>query len=246
LAKIAEEQQDMDSALKWLSLVEPGDGYSSAQIKRAQVMAKRGDLVAARALLSELKPETEREQVQIIVAHAQLLQEAHHSAEAMLVYAQGVARFPNNTDLLYEYALMAEKNNDLAFMETTLRKVMALAPDNQHAYNALGYSLAERNIRLPEALDLITKALQFAPEDAFILDSLGWVQFRMGKLIEAEETLRRAYRLRADPEIAVHLGEVLWIQGKKEDAQKLWRDANIKDPKNDTLKNTLIRLRVSL
>lgn len=131
-------------------------------------------------------------------------------------------------------------------METTLRSVMAQAPDNHHAYNALGYSLAERNVRLPEALELIDKALKMAPDDPFIMDSMGWVQYRLGNLDAAESNLRRAYALRGDVDIAVHLGEVLWQKGKKADAQKLWREARVKDPKNDTLRSTLARLQLSL
>ena len=119
---------------------------------------------------------------------------------------------------------------------------MAQSPDNHHAYNALGYSLAERNVRLPEAFELISKALQLAPDDPFIMDSMGWVQFRMGNLRAAETQLRQAYALRSDPEIAVHLGEVLWQKGQQADARKLWREARNKDPKNDTLKSTLSRL----
>jgi Flp pilus assembly protein TadD len=142
--------------------------------------------------------------------------------------------------------MLAEKNNQLDVMEASLRKIMDIAPGNQHAYNALGYSLAERNIRLQEAYTLIEKALQLAPEDPFILDSMGWVQYRLGRIKEAEAVLRRAYELRPDAEIAVHLGEVLWVKGQKEDAQKFWRDAQTKDPQNDTLKSTLARLNVNL
>jgi Flp pilus assembly protein TadD len=155
-------------------------------------------------------------------------------------------QYPDNVDLLYDYAMLLEKLNRLEPMESTLRKVMKLAPSNQHAYNALGYSLAERNIRLTEAFTLIEKALELAPQDPFIMDSMGWVQFRLGRLQEAETLLRRAYELRSDPEIGTHLGEVLWVKGQQEDAKKLWRDANTKDPKNDTLKNTLARLQVNL
>jgi Flp pilus assembly protein TadD len=246
LAQIAEERKDPEGALRWLAQIDSSDAYLGAQIKRAQIIAKRGDMAAARILLSELKPQTEREQTQIIVAEAQLLRDANQPAAALAVLEAAIKRFPKNTDLLYDYAMVAEKSNKMELMESTLRKVIELAPDNQHAYNALGYSLAERNIRLPEALTLIEKALQLAPEDPFIMDSMGWVQFRLGKLKEAEETLRRAYQLRPDPEIATHLGEVLWMKGQKEDAQKLWRDANTKDPQNDTLKSTLARLHVSL
>lgn len=246
LAQIAEERKAPEEALKWLSQIESGDAYLGAQIKRAQIIAKRGDLIAARALLINLKPEGEREQAQIIVAEAQLLRDANQIADALAVLDAGIQHFPTNTDLLYDYAMVAEKGNNIDLMETTLRKIIELAPNSPHAYNALGYSLAERNLRLPEALALIGQALKLAPEDPFIMDSMGWVQFRMGKLREAEESLRRAYTLRPDPEIGVHLGEVLWVKGQREDAQKLWRDANTKDPHNDTLKSTLARLHVSL
>jgi Flp pilus assembly protein TadD len=119
---------------------------------------------------------------------------------------------------------------------------MVQAPDNQHAYNALGYSLADRNVRLPEALKLIRKAQGMAPDDPFIMDSMGWVHYRMGNLDEAEAQLRRAYGLRNDADIAVHLGEVLWKQGKKDEARELWRAAQAKDPRNDSLRTTLARL----
>jgi len=246
LAQIAEERKNINAAITWLSQVEPGDAYLGAQIKRAQLLAKRGDMVDARALLTSIKPEGERDRARIIITEAQLLRDANLIADAQSVLQAGLQEFPNNTDVLYDYAMVSEKANNIALMESTLRKIIYLAPDNPHAYNALGYSFAERNIRLEEALTLVEKALALAPDDAFIMDSLGWVHFRLGNLKEAEETLRKAYQLRPDPEIGVHLGEVLWVKGKKEDAQQLWRDANIKDPQNDTLKSTLTRLRVSL
>ncbi|HYD93759.1 MAG TPA: tetratricopeptide repeat protein [Noviherbaspirillum sp.] len=246
LAQIAEERKDNEAVLKWLSQIEPGEAYLNAQIKRAQVIAKRGDLAGARKLLHELNASGESDQVQIVAAEGQLLRDANRLPEALEVFKAGVARFPNNTDLLYDYAMTAEKAGQWDVMENALRKVIELAPNNQHAYNALGYSLAERNIRLQEAFQLIDKALKLAPDDPFIMDSMGWVQFRLGNLREAESLLRRAYDLRPDVEIAAHLGEVLWIKGQKEDAQKLWRDAQTRDPQNDTLKSTLARLNVSL
>ncbi|WP_247869476.1 tetratricopeptide repeat protein [Herbaspirillum sp. ST 5-3] len=246
LAQIAEERNDSEAALKWLAQVEPGEAYLSAQVKRAQVVAKRGDLEGARKLLHETNTSGEREKSQLILAESQLLRDANRLQESMAVLKDGLHQFPNDTDLLYDYAMAAEKGSQWDLMETTLRKIMELAPNNQHAYNALGYSLAERNIRLDEALSLIEKALKLAPDDPFIMDSMGWVQFRRGKLKEAEDLLRQAYQLRPDVEIAAHLGEVLWVKGQKDDAQKLWRDAKSKDPQNDTLKNTLARLNVSL
>jgi Flp pilus assembly protein TadD len=246
LAQIAEERKDPEAALKWLSQVEPGEGYLNAQIKRAQINARRGDITYARKMLHEIDAPGEREQAQLIVAEGQILRDANQLPEAMKVLKAGVKRYPANTDLLYDYAMLAEKSNQLDVMEASLRKIMELAPNNQHAYNALGYSFAERNMRLQEALTLIEKALNLAPEDPFIMDSMGWVQFRLGRIKEAEALLRRAYELRPDAEIAVHLGEVLWVKGQKGDAEKLWRDAQTKDPQNDTLKSTLARLNVNL
>ncbi|HEV7856334.1 MAG TPA: tetratricopeptide repeat protein [Herminiimonas sp.] len=246
LAQIAEDRKDYPAALKWLSQVDPGPAYLGAQIRSAQIIASTGDVEGGRNLLSHLKPDGQREQTQVIVADAQILRDADRLPEALTVMANGVARFPEDTGLLYDYAMLAEKANRLDLMETSLRKVIRLAPENQHAYNALGYSFAERNIRLPEALVLIEKALTIAPEDPFIMDSMGWVQFRLGRLQEAEDYLRRAYALRPDVEIGVHLGEVLWAKGEKDSAQKLWREANQKDPQNDTLKSTLARLRIGL
>jgi tetratricopeptide (TPR) repeat protein len=246
LAQLAEERKDTDAVLKWLSQIEPGEAYIGAQVKRAQVIAKRGDLAGARKLLHEVQVSGEREETQIVIAEAQLLRDAGKLQDGMAVLKEALRQQPKNTDLLYDYAMLAEKANQLELMETSLRKIMELAPDNQHAYNALGYSLAERNIRLDEARSLIEKALTLAPDDPYIMDSLGWVEFRLGKIKEAETLLRRAYEARPDPEIAVHLGEVLWSKGQKADAQKLWRDAQSKDPQNDTLKSTLARLNVSL
>lgn len=246
LAQLAEERGDSDAALKWLQQIEPGDSYLLAQMRRAQIIAKRGDVEGARRLLHEQNASGEKDKAQLIQAEGQILRDANRLNDALAVFKDGVRLYPDNTDLLYDYAMAAEKANKLDIMETSLRRLIQLAPHNQHAYNALGYSFAERNIRLPEAFELVQKALSLAPEDPFIMDSMGWVQFRLGKLKEAEELLRRAYTLRPDAEIAVHLGEVLWVKGERADAQKLWRDARSKDPQNDTLKSTLARLNVNL
>jgi Flp pilus assembly protein TadD len=209
-------------------------------------MAKRGDVAGARKFLEKLPAENARDKVLIVLTEGQILRDANQPADALRVLEAGLVIYPDSTDLLYDSAMIAEKLNLTDKMETALRKVMKLAPTNQHAYNALGYSLAERNVRLPEALVLIEKALSLTPDDPFILDSLGWVQFRLGKLQAAETALRRAYALRPDAEIAIHLGEVLWVKGQKDDAKKFWRDANTKDPQSDVLKSTLARLNASL
>ncbi|NNG23942.1 tetratricopeptide repeat protein [Telluria aromaticivorans] len=249
LAQLAEDRGDYPGALKWLEKVPAGTEPQllfSAQLRRAGLLAKGGDLAGGRQLLASLKPAEPVQQAQVAVAESQLLRDAGQVLEAYTLMEAAAQRFPKNPDLLYDFALLAEKIGRVEVMEKVLREVMALAPDNHHAYNALGYSLAERNIRLQEAHELIGKALAMAPGDPFIMDSMGWVQYRLGKLDEAEKYLRQAYALRRDPEIAVHLGEVLFQKGRQADAQQLWREARAKDPQNDTLRSTLARLRQTL
>ncbi|WP_343585828.1 tetratricopeptide repeat protein [Herbaspirillum sp.] len=247
LSRIAEERNDLDGALRYLDQAEPGaDGYINIQVRRAQLLARKNDIDGARKALEAAQSEsaTDAEQLQLIQAESLLLRDANRNREAADVLKGGLGRFPNNTDLLYDYAMVSEKLGNYTEMESSLRRVMKLAPGNQHAYNALGYSLADRNIRLPEALELIQKAADMAPQDAFIADSLGWVQFRMGRLEQAETQMRLAYSLRPDPEIGVHLGEVLWTRGKQDEARQVWREVQAKDPNNDVLKSTLARLNV--
>jgi tetratricopeptide (TPR) repeat protein len=248
LSQLAEERGDLKAATDWLDRMDSDDPkvQLSVALRRAQLLAKGGDLPGARKQLATLQPLDKAEQAQVVLVDAQLLRDAGKNQDAFKLMQDGVKRFPDNMDFLYDYALMAEKLGKIDVMEKSLRQVIAKVPDNQHAYNALGYSLAERNVRLKEAHELIQKALGMAPNDPFIMDSMGWVQYRMGNLTEAAAHLRKAYALRNDPEIAVHLGEVLWKMGQQEDARKLWREAKAKDPRNDALKSTLTRLRVSI
>lgn len=248
LSQIAEERGDFAAAQAWLEKIDNGEPrlLLTVKLKRAQLSARLGDLDGARKQLADIKSEDPAELAQVAQTDAQLLRDAGRSLEAYAVLQDGVLRYPNSPDLLYDFALAAEKLGKVELMETSLRKVMEIAPDNHHAYNALGYSLADRNQRLDEAFTLVEKAMQMAPNDPFIMDSMGWVQYRQGRLKEAEALLRQAYTLRSDPEIAVHLGEVLWAQGDQGGAQKLWREARAKDPQNDALKSTLARLNTSL
>jgi len=248
LSQIEEERGAFDAAIEWLDKVDSNDSHVNlnARLKRAQLTARKGDIDGARKQLADLDAEDAADQAQITQTDAQILRDAGDTRTAFTVLENALKRFPNNSDLLYDYALAAEKLGKMDEMERSLRQVIAAMPDNQHAYNALGYSLAERNVRLPEAYALIEKALKMAPGDPFIMDSMGWVQYRLGKLDEAEQTLRQAYALRNDPEIAVHLGEVLFMKGDKAGAQKVWEEAQSKDPKNDALRSTLARLNFSL
>lgn len=248
LAQIAEEKGDLDGALAWLDKIDGEDARTilAARLKRAHLTARKGDVDGARAQLKDIAPTDPAEQVQILQTEGQLLRDSGRAVEAFKTLQDGVLRFPNSPDLMYDYALAAEKLGKVDAMETALRKVIESVPDNHHAYNALGYSLADRNVRLDEAYELIDKALKMAPGDPYIMDSMGWVLFRMGKLKEAEQSLRQAYALRGDAEIAVHLGEVLWKQGDKAGAARLWREARDKDPKNDALRSTLARLNAGI
>ena len=248
LSQIAESRNDTAGAIAWLDKVDnrASPGYLEARLRRAQLIARKGDLDGARKALTQIEPADAAGQAQVLLVDAQLLRDAGYVQSAYTVLENALLRFPDQPELLYDFALLAERMERYDLMESSLLRVMKLAPDNQHAYNALGYSLAERGVRLPEAHALVEKALQMAPGDPFILDSMGWVQFRMGNLAGAEESLRRAYGVRPDSEIAVHLGEVLWQKGEKDEAKKLWREAQKKDPKNEVLKSTLKRLDVSL
>ncbi len=248
LAQIAEDRNDTAAALVWLDMVATSgqNGALNATLKRAQLQAKSGKLDEARQLLSQTDVENDDERAKLIIGEAQLLRDANKLPEAIRLIQDALELYPDHVDLLYELGMLAEKNHQFDVMETALRKVIKLMPDGQHAFNALGYSLADRNTRLPEAYDLIKTALSLAPDDPYIMDSMGWVEFRMGRLEKAEETLRKAFVLKPDPEIAAHLGEVLWVRGREEEAKKLWRNAGGRESKNDTLKSTLQRLKIKL
>lgn len=250
LSRIAFERKDYKAAQEWLSKVESFDGRNSAwfnvQMRRANLYARDGKLDSARQLLKDLKPANPSEQLQIIQTEAQILRDSGLPAEADQVLQNAIKAHPDNADLLYDYAMLLESQSKYAEMEQVLRRVISIEPKSQHAYNALGYSFADRNIRLDEALTLIAKANELSPDDPFILDSLGWVKFRLGQFDDAEKALRRAYELRPDTDIAAHLGELLWTQGQKDAARKIWREGRTKDPKNTSLKNTLERLNVKL
>ena len=160
--------------------------------------------------------------------------------------ASAVAKTPDDAELIYDQAMMAEKLNDLTQMEKLLQRVITLKPDYHHAYNALGYSLAERNLRLPEAKALIEKALTFAPADPFIQDSLGWVEFRLGNAPEAARIFEAAYKAKPDAEIAAHYGEVLWSMGQRDRAIAIFKEGLLLAPDNESLQGTIKRLRVAL
>ena len=244
MAQIAEKQQDFAAANAWLDRIENADEIMAAQMRRASLLARQGQRAEARALLRNLPERRSGDARLKLVAEAQLLRDLKDYQGAYGVYGEAVKRFPDDTELLYDQAMMAEKADMLGEMERLLRQLIAAKPDHHHAYNALGYSLAERNLRLAEAKQLIEKALSFVPDDAYIQDSLGWVEFRLGNTARALEILAAAYAKRPDAEIAAHLGEVLWISGQREQALKIWREGLLAASDNETLQETFKRLQV--
>ena len=243
-AQIAEKEQDYAAAEAWLDRVAPEEDDVEISIRRASLLARQGKLPQARALLRNLPGTSADAQRMKLLAEVQLLREQRLFEDAYTVQAQLVALAPDDAELVYEQAMLAEKAGKIDTMERLLRQLIARHPQFHHAYNALGYSLADRGIRLNEARQLIMKALEFAPSDPFILDSLGWVEFRLGNKADARRHLEAAYKVRPDAEIAAHLGEVLLSMGDKEGATRTWKEAQGKDPDNGTLKETLKRLGV--
>jgi Flp pilus assembly protein TadD len=241
LGQIAEERKDWAGAIDWYATIQRGDYVLPARVRSASAMAKQGKLAEARAYLRNAGSQNESQRVQLLVAEAQLLREAGMNKDAFDLLGRALADSPDQPELMYDYALTAEKVDRFDVLESNLVRLIELRPDHAHAYNALGYSLADRNIRLPEARKLIEKALELAPNDYFIIDSMGWVLYRMGDLKGAVEQLRRAWQGRPDGEIGAHLGEVLWELGEREEARRIWQEALKASPENESLQKTLKR-----
>ena len=242
LADIAEQNQKPDEAERYLALIESPQDAIRVRARRAAILSRQGKLSEARALIRTAPEASEEDARAKISAEAQLLRD---NKQFDLVYSflqAALKSDPADVDLRYDLAMAAEKLDKLDEMETLLRQVIAEKPDYHHAYNALGYSLADRKLRLIEARELVKKALEFAPNDPFILDSLGWVEFRSGNLSEAAQILQGAYQSRQDAEIAAHLGEVLWAMGQAEQARAIWKAGLAQSPNNNTLLETIKRL----
>ena len=244
LSRIAEKRKDFVLAGAWLDKIENPQDLVAAQHRRASILARQGRLDEARKLLRTLPERNPGDARMKLMAEIQLLRDQKQFQAAYDLLGPATANPPVDPDLVYEQAMLAEKLGQLSEMERLLRQVIALKPDYHHAYNALGYSLAERNVRLPEARELIQKALALAPDDPFITDSLGWVEFRLGNKAEAVRILDTAYKTRPDADIAAHLGEVLWSLGQRERAQAIWKEGLLLNSENETLQETLKRLRV--
>ena len=243
LGQIAEDQKHWPQAIQWYEGIDEGEHVLPARMRTATAIARQGRLDDARAFLRKVAADHPGEQAQLTVAEAQLLREAQRHQDAFQLLSEALQKEPEQPELLYDVALTAEKLERFDVLEANLRRLIEVRPDHAHAYNALGYSFAERNMRLPEARKLIERALEISPDDSFIIDSLGWVLYRQGDLKGAAEQLRRAYSGRPDAEIGAHLGEVLWVMGEREEADRVWQESLKSSPDNETLQKTIKRLK---
>ena len=243
LGQIAEEQKQWPRAVEWYEQIQDGEHALPARLRTANAIAKEGKLQAAREYLHKTAADHPGQEVQFTVAEAQLLRDANQNKEAFDLLGNALKEEPEQPELLYDYALTAEKLDKFDVLERNLRKLIEVKPDHAHAYNALGYSFADRNTRLGEARKLVEKALELSPDDSFIMDSFGWVQYREGDLKGAAQTLKRAYDGRPDAEIGAHLGEVLWVLGQRNEANRIWQESLKSAPDNETLLKTIKRLR---
>jgi tetratricopeptide (TPR) repeat protein len=244
MAQIYERRRDFVAANAWLDRIENSQDLLQAQNRRASILARQGKMDEARKVIRALPERTPADARMKVMAEIQLLRDNKMYPQAYELLARAIAQDPSDSDLLYDQAMLAEKMGKFDDMEKLLRELIVKKPDYHHAYNALGFSLAERNVRLPEAKQLVQKALEFAPGDPFISDSLAWVEYRMGNKAEALRILQAAYKERPDAEIAAHLGEVLWTLGQRDQAQSIFREGILINAENETLVETMKRLKV--
>ncbi|MFO1339963.1 MAG: tetratricopeptide repeat protein [Burkholderiaceae bacterium] len=246
LAQASEQRGDDKGAGQWLDRIEPARVDMAALSRRASLLARAGKLDQARALVRDGAARDQPDARTRLLAEAQVLRDQHRYAESYELLLGGVRKDPDDTTLMYELAMVADRLNRYDDMEALLRRVIALKPEDHQAHNALGYSLADRNVRLNEALGLVQRAVSLAPHDPFIIDSLGWVEYRLGHNDEAIKLLRRSLLARPHVEVAAHLGEVLWATGQRDEALRIWREGREREADNDVLQETLARLKVKL
>ncbi len=243
LGQIAAERKQYDKAAKWYQEIRSENLLFDAQVSLARVISKQSGYEKGLAHLDSMHPRNDEEHVRLILSKEHVLREAKRPADAKTLLDEGLQQFPDNTDLLYARGLLAAQLDLLVLHEQDMRRLLEKEPQNAHALNALGYTLADQTERYQEALELIDQALKLKPEDPFIMDSMGWVQYRLGNHQLAIEYLERALEKREDAEIAAHLGEVLWVIGEKTRAEKVLKRALKKSPDNDVLLTTIEKLK---
>ncbi|MDX1528334.1 MAG: tetratricopeptide repeat protein, partial [Gammaproteobacteria bacterium] len=241
LGQIAESKNDPVAALGAYSRVDRGDHYLNAQIRIGVILADQGELRKARAQLHGIHVNNQQEAVRVFRSEADILARADRLHDALGVYNSALEEYPENSDLLYARAMLAEKLDMIDVVEQDLRAILSREPNNADALNALGYTLADRTERYDEALELIKQAYELRPDDHYIVDSMGWIMYRLGRYEEALKYLRRALELNNDPEVAAHLGEVLWVMGDKAAAREIWNSALESTPDDKRLLDVIKR-----
>lgn len=242
LGRIREERNDPEGALTEYAQVGPGNDYLAAQLRQADILIANGRTDEAVRRLDQARDSQPDYAIQLYLIEAETLGNNKKDDQALRVLEKAIKQYPDDLNLLYTRAMLAEKRDDLPQMEKDLRSILAREPENAMALNALGYTLADRTTRYAEAKALIEKAHLLTPEDPAVLDSLGWVNYRMGNLDEAERLLRRALERFPDHEVAAHLGEVLWANGKRREARQVWAKAFETQPDSPILRKTILRL----
>lgn len=239
LGRIREERHDPAGALREYALVGPGPDYLPAQLRQADILIANGRGTEASRLLAEAREAQPDYAIQLFLIESESYSNNNKDAQASQVLQQAIQRYPDDLNLLYTRAMLAEKRDDMVQLEKDLRAIIAREPENAMALNALGYTLADRTTRYQEALELIDRARVAEPDNAAIVDSYGWVLYRLGRKEEALVQLRRAWTLAKDPEIAAHVGEVLWVLGRKDEARRFFDEARRLDPENRALQRVI-------
>jgi tetratricopeptide (TPR) repeat protein len=241
LGYAAREQGDDEAALEWYSKVESGDYWNQSQLSIAAILIRQDKLDEMQDHMQTLRQKNPDQSVQLYILEGQVLSDAGLQQSAYDLYTTALTTSPDNEDLLYARALTAEKLGDLVAAEQDMRRILANDPDNVRTQNALGYTLADKTTRYEEALVYITSAYEKTPDDPAVIDSMGWVQYRLGNLDIARQYLQQAWEMTSDSEIGAHLGEVMWQQGDYEAARKVWEQASETSPDNTVLQETLKR-----
>lgn len=246
LVQIAEKEGDTDEAIRQLDLiVEPGVGFQ-AQVHKAVLYSRKGDLEAARRTLGALSPQDDDERTVLALTTASIYRDSGRSEQAIAVLEQADADLPDTAELKYDLAMLYERQGRYEDFERLMRQIIELSPDNANAYNSLGYTFADRNVNLDEAEELLERALELEPDNPYILDSVGWYLYRTGDYVGALEYLRRSWHQLPSAEVAAHLGEVLWAMQRKAEARDIWKQGLEKEPDNEVLQKTLKRFGVRL
>ena len=242
LGQIAEAQEKPDDAIRFYRRVDRGDQYLNAQVRVAAIFADTGRMDRGRQHLSAIRRDSAQDDIRLYRAEAELLARNDDIEEAIRIYDGALDAHPKNTDLLYARAMMASRIERFEVLENDLRDILSREPNNADALNALGYTLADRAVRVKEAFDLIKRAIALKPKDHHVIDSMGWVLYRMGRLEESVEQLQKAMELKPDVEVAAHLGEVLWVIGRQDEAREIWDTALREKPTDKRLLETINRL----